>query len=92
MNRILIDIIILTMTCGFSLQVGLASCQSSWYDYYTEGGRNSGLVADHADYFRLNDKPLRIVSGAIHYFRVHPVYWQDRLRKLRAVGCNTVET
>ncbi|NUP48620.1 MAG: beta-galactosidase [Catenulispora sp.] len=33
----------------------------------------------------------RIVSGAIHYFRVHPALWRDRLERLRAMGCNTVE-
>ena len=37
-------------------------------------------------------KPFRILSGAIHYFRVVPGYWQDRLLKLKAMGLNTVET
>lgn len=41
---------------------------------------------------RLNGKPIRLISGAIHYFRIHPNYWRDRLRKLRASGANTVET
>ena len=40
----------------------------------------------------LNGEPLRIISGAIHYFRVPRAYWRDRLEKLRAMGCNTVET
>lgn len=42
--------------------------------------------------FYLNDKPFKIISGAIHYFRVVPQYWRDRLEKLKALGCNTVET
>ncbi|MBS2538749.1 beta-galactosidase [Catenulispora sp. NF23] len=33
----------------------------------------------------------RIVSAAIHYFRVHPRLWRDRLERLRAMGCNTIE-
>jgi beta-galactosidase len=33
----------------------------------------------------------RIVSAAIHYFRIHPGLWRDRLERLRAMGCNTVE-
>jgi len=37
-------------------------------------------------------KDVPILSGAIHYFRVHPEYWRDRLEKLRACGYNTVET
>lgn len=44
------------------------------------------------DTFYLNGKPFKIISGAIHYFRVVPEYWQDRLEKLKAMGCNTVET
>lgn len=44
------------------------------------------------DQFYINDKPIKIISGAIHYFRVVPQYWQDRLEKLKALGCNTVET
>ena len=44
------------------------------------------------DTFLLDGKPFRILSGAIHYFRVPEAYWEDRLRKLRACGFNTVET
>ena len=36
--------------------------------------------------------PYRIISGAVHYFRVVPEYWEDRLLKLKACGFNTVET
>ena len=42
--------------------------------------------------FYLDGKPFRLISGAIHYFRVVPDYWEDRLRKLRACGFNAVET
>lgn len=35
---------------------------------------------------------MRIISGAFHYFRTVPEYWRDRLEKLKALGCNTVET
>lgn len=44
------------------------------------------------DTFLLDGKPFQIVSGAIHYFRVVPEYWRDRLEKLKNMGCNTVET
>ncbi|MCI9336930.1 MAG: beta-galactosidase [Lachnospiraceae bacterium] len=44
------------------------------------------------DNFYLDGEPVRIISGAIHYFRIVPEYWQDRLEKLKAMGCNTVET
>ena len=44
------------------------------------------------DQFYLDGSALKIISGAIHYFRVPRAYWNDRLRKLRALGCNCVET
>lgn len=42
--------------------------------------------------FYLDGKPLKIYSGAMHYFRIPEEYWEDRLLKLRAAGLNTVET
>jgi beta-galactosidase len=42
--------------------------------------------------FYMNGKPVQIISGAVHYFRIVPEYWRDRLEKLKAMGCNTVET
>lgn len=44
------------------------------------------------DTFYVNGTPFKIISGAFHYFRTVPEYWQDRLEKLKAMGCNTVET
>ena len=42
--------------------------------------------------FRLHGKKFHIYSGAMHYFRILPQYWEDRLQKLKAAGFNTVET
>jgi beta-galactosidase len=42
--------------------------------------------------FLLHGAPFRIISGAMHYFRVHPDQWADRLRKARLMGLNSVET
>ncbi len=44
------------------------------------------------DTFYLNGKPFQIISGSIHYFRIVPEYWRDRLEKLKGLGMNTVET
>ncbi len=49
-------------------------------------------VFEIKDTFYLDGKPFQIISGGIHYFRVVPEYWRDRLEKLKAMGCNTVET
>lgn len=42
--------------------------------------------------FYLNDSKFKILSGAIHYFRIHPSDWQQSLHNLKALGFNTVET
>ncbi|MBP2361940.1 MULTISPECIES: glycoside hydrolase family 35 protein [Streptomyces] len=44
------------------------------------------------DHFRLNGEPVRLLSGAMHYFRVHEEQWEHRLTMLRAMGLNCVET
>lgn len=44
------------------------------------------------DDFYIDGEKVKIISGAIHYFRVVPEYWRDRLIKLKNMGCNTVET
>ncbi|WP_127792628.1 beta-galactosidase family protein [Agromyces sp. LHK192] len=42
--------------------------------------------------FELDGRPVRILAGALHYFRVHPDLWADRIRKARLMGLNTIET
>lgn len=42
--------------------------------------------------FLLDGRPFQIISGALHYFRVHPDLWADRIEKARQMGLNTIET
>lgn len=42
--------------------------------------------------FLLDGSPFQILSGALHYFRVHPDLWADRIDKARRMGLNTIET
>ncbi|WP_239257293.1 glycoside hydrolase family 35 protein [Listeria ilorinensis] len=42
--------------------------------------------------FLLNGQPIKLISGAVHYFRIVPDEWQRTLYNLKALGCNTVET
>ncbi|KOV70898.1 glycoside hydrolase family 35 protein [Streptomyces sp. MMG1121] len=42
--------------------------------------------------FLLDGRPVRLLSGALHYFRVHEAHWRHRLAMLRAMGLNCVET
>lgn len=46
----------------------------------------------HDNQLDYDGEPIQLISGAIHYFRVVPEYWEDRLLKLKACGFNTVET
>ncbi|ERL89541.1 hypothetical protein D910_06906 [Dendroctonus ponderosae] len=74
-----------------ALSAGFTASLPTNYEYYTSTGINSGLNANQS-FFTLNDKLIKIYSGAMHYFRVPRPYWRDRLRKIRAAGLNTVET
>jgi len=47
-------------------------------------------IRDNA--FYLDERPFRIIAGAMHYFRVHPAYWKDRMQKMQLMGLNTLET
>ncbi|GAB3411532.1 beta-galactosidase [Schumannella luteola] len=42
--------------------------------------------------FLLDGRPHRILSGALHYWRIHPDRWRDRIRAARLLGLNTIET
>lgn len=42
--------------------------------------------------FLINEKPVKLISGAVHYFRSMPEKWELILHNLKAMGCNTVET
>ena len=42
--------------------------------------------------FLMNGAPYKIMSGAMHYFRIPREYWRDRLVKLKECGLNTLET
>lgn len=51
-----------------------------------------GSLKVNGSRFALDGRELQIISGTIHYFRVLPEQWEDRLRKLKNCGFNTVET
>ena len=57
---------------------------------------NAALPAATLSYrdgeFLRNGAPHRILSGSVHYFRVHPEQWRHRLESIAALGLNTVDT
>ncbi|CAF3800137.1 unnamed protein product [Adineta steineri] len=44
------------------------------------------------DLQRKNIRPFRILSGSLHYFRVLPQLWSDRIQEMKRAGLNTIET
>ena len=54
------------------------------------GGKGTAVVNSTGLY--IDGKPFHLLAGEIHYFRVLPQYWRDRLLKLKACGLNTVST
>ena len=42
--------------------------------------------------FILNGEPIKIISGAVHYFRNMKDTWRDIFKKMKAMGLNCVET
>lgn len=71
----------LAQSAGFAI----ASCPAA-----RAAGRGRLSIAESR--FVLDGKPLQIVSGEMHYARVPPEYWRDRLRMARAMGLNTIST
>lgn len=43
-------------------------------------------------YFLKNDKPVFVISGEIHYFRLEPKLWEKHLKLLKNSGANTTST
>ncbi|XP_075737942.1 beta-galactosidase-like [Rhipicephalus microplus] len=54
--------------------------------------RPSFTVDYRGNSFVMNGERIRIMSGAIHYFRILPDLWEDRLKTMQASGLNTIET
>ena len=44
------------------------------------------------DQFMLDGQPFQILAGEMHYPRIPRASWRDRLRKLKALGLNTLTT
>jgi hypothetical protein len=51
----------------------------------------SSLFTISNNQFMINNKPIRILSGNMHYFRTPPEYWEENLDRLLSLGFNAVE-
>uniref|UniRef100_A0A7E4V4C8 Beta-galactosidase n=1 Tax=Panagrellus redivivus TaxID=6233 RepID=A0A7E4V4C8_PANRE len=51
------------------------------------------FTIDYQNHTFLKDgKPFTYYAGEIHYFRVRPELWEDRLQRIRAMGLNAIQT
>jgi beta-galactosidase len=64
-----------------ALFAGVLTAQPAQHTFAVEG-----------DHFALDGKPFVIRSGEMHYPRVPRQYWHDRMKKMRALGLNTLTT
>ena len=55
-----------------------------------QGNVHTFAIADGA--FRLDGKPMQIISGEMHFARIPREYWRHRLRMAKAMGLNTIAT
>ncbi len=54
-------------------------------------GVPSFVIDYENDRFMLDGQPFRYISGSIHYFRILPQQWLDRLSKVKAAGLNAIQ-
>jgi beta-galactosidase len=60
--------------------------------FYVQNIEAGTFSVDYANHQFLKDgQPFRYISGSIHYMRVHPGLWNDRLQRIRALGFNAVQ-
>lgn len=52
---------------------------------------SASLVAKNGSFYLKGEK-IVLLSGAVHYFRVVPEYWSERLKQVKFCGLNCVET
>lgn len=50
------------------------------------------LLSYNTKNFTFDGRPIRIVSGSVHYFRMVPSRWRPVLQYARVMGLNTIET
>lgn len=55
-----------------------------------DGARH--VFSTNQENFLMDGKPIKIISGEMHYPRVPRQHWKDRFQRIKAMGMNTVCT
>ncbi len=56
----------------------------------TAAPKHPRAVSAAGGHFIVNDKPVQIISGSVHYTRIPRPYWRARLQMARAMGLNAI--
>ncbi|XP_029460836.1 beta-galactosidase-like [Rhinatrema bivittatum] len=64
---------------------------AEWDMFCFQASEKSFEIDFNNNCFRKDGERFRYVSGSIHYFRVPPQYWKDRLLKMYMTGLNAIQ-
>lgn len=78
-------------------------CFYLFTSYFMSSPYEQTLILDNKRHlfirlFKENDlnreikRPFRILSGSLHYFRLQPQQWPERIAQMKRAGLNTIET
>ncbi|XP_042377262.1 beta-galactosidase 8-like isoform X1 [Zingiber officinale] len=71
---------------------GLSSSGCAFHRRYGSSAACNRRFWISDDMFWKDGNPFRIIGGDVHYFRILPQYWRDRLLRAKALGLNTIQT
>ncbi|KAM3747339.1 hypothetical protein ACB098_05G027500 [Castanea mollissima] len=79
-----------TPVFGFGSSPSLPSHSHHDHSHHNQVTARKFEIAN--DMFWKDGQPFQIIGGDLHYFRVLPEYWEDRLLRAKALGLNTIQT
>ena len=77
------------LTCAAVVAVLTCACVAQ-IQGSNAGDRATTPLRVDGSHFSLRGQPFQILSGEVEYARIPREYWRDRLRKIHAMGLNTI--
>ena len=86
MNCMVVGVVLFTITvCGYPFIDAKPSTRNP-----IEGP--TFAIDYDSNQFLKDGEPFRYISGSMHYFRIPPEHWEDRMIKAKYLGINTIQT
>lgn len=76
---------------NFKVIMGAVLLLCLWISVGAQSSSKHSFVIEN-NLFLKDGVPFRIIGGDLHYFRVHPLLWEDRLLRAKALGLNAIQT